>query len=232
MKSFFLRSQFKINFTKKIRKSYLASILASLTLFASCSQYDNDIQNSINSTDNINLEKNSGNINLDSFVEKQLQTSTEIINLLEKENNIDFESLEYVSKDLKPEDLLIILEDANIQKSDVISNLLIQLYNESVNFGINNPDFKNLNQNEIEKMINVEINNQHNKLDGFNPCRDVLDIAKARCGENLLIALAAAALVGIFTGGVGYGFGAATAILIAAKCATDADNDYNACMGY
>lgn len=173
MKSFFLRSQFKINFTKKIRKSYLASILASLTLFASCSQYDNDIQNSINSTDNINLEKNSGNINLDSFVEKQLQTSTEIINLLEKENNIDFESLEYVSKDLKPEDLLIILEDANIQKSDVISNLLIQLYNESVNFGINNPDFKNLNQNEIEKMINVEINNQHNKLDGFNPCRDV-----------------------------------------------------------
>ena len=216
---------------KNFRKSYLAIVLASLTLFTSCSQYDNEVNEIPKSTELANRENN---LNLADYVKKHLQISNDITILLANENNIDIESLQSASDKLKPEEILGMLNDANIQQAEVISELFIQMYYNTLDFTNSNPDLKNLNYSELENMVTVEIDKQ---LDEFysrssGDCRENLDRAKARCGRNMAISLAVAGAVGIFSGGVGYAFGAATAILVAGFCAEDANDDYNDCMGY
>ena len=126
------------------------------------------------------------------------------------------------------------LEDANIQQSDDISKLFIQMNNNNNNFANSNPHLKNLNYSEIENMISVEIDNQ---LDQFQrkasgSCRDSWNTSYERCNRNFLISLAAVGISGFFTLGIGTAIGAGAAILILALCKSDTDEDYMECMGY
>ncbi|WP_452218357.1 hypothetical protein [Lacinutrix undariae] len=219
-----------MNLIKNFRKPYLTIILASLTLFASCSQYENEVEEIPNSTE---LANRINKLNLADYVEKHLQISNDIYILLENENNIDIEFLESAPDKLKLNEILGMLENANVQQSGLISDLFIQMYHNTLDFTNSNPDLKNLNYSEFENMITVEIDKQldenySNRSTG--DCRATLDKAKARCGRNMVISLAVAGGVGIFTGGVGYAFGAGAAILVASLCAEDANNDYKDCM--
>ncbi len=216
-----------MNLIKNFRKPCFAIVLASLTLFASCSQYDNE------AIETPNLAVLTNNLNLANYLERHLQISAEITILLESENNIDTESLQYAKENLKPEEILGMLEDANIQQSDDISKLFIQMNNNN-NFANSNPHLKNLNYSEIENMISVEIDNQ---LDQFQrkasgSCRNSWNTSYERCNRNFLTSLAAVGISGFFTLGIGTAIGAGAAILILALCKSDTDEDYMECMGY
>ena len=132
---------------KNFRKPYFAIVLASLTLFASCNQYDNEAIETQYSAELTN------NLNLAAYLEKHLQISTEIILLLESENNIDIESLQSANENLKPVEILGMLQSANIHQSDDISELFIQMNINNNNFSNSNPKLKSLNYSEIESMM-------------------------------------------------------------------------------
>lgn len=215
-----------MNIINFLRKPYLAMFLASLMLFASCSQYDNEIV------------ETSEPLSLSNFIGQHLQIVTEISILLESESNIDAESLQSISKNLKPEEMLGVLEDANFQQADVISELFLEMYNNNLNFTNSNPNLKNLNNNEIENMVTVEIDKQliqfqrnksSNVQSNKSDCKENMDRGASRCQRNFAISAASAIGVGLFTGGIGYAIGIATAGIIAGLCIDDVNQDYLEC---
>ncbi|WP_299524063.1 hypothetical protein [Winogradskyella sp.] len=182
------------------------------------------------SSNSIDLKKKINDLSLEDYVSKQIQIGAEINTLLLNEENINIQYLESLSVEFELNEVSNILQEANIQKSERISNLLVAMYNNSIDFANNNPDFKNFTSEEIENIIEAEYDKQLEQYNKSNSCIETYDRARYRCGRNLTIAVSVSAVVGIFTGGMGWGIGAMSAFAISALCLDDAMDDYNECM--
>lgn len=209
-----------MNIIKILRKPYLAMFLASLMLFSSCSQYDNEIN------------EESESLNLSNFVEKHLEISTEISKLMINEKRINLSILQQTSHIIKYEQINEMLESVNFEVSNKIALLIQQMHSNSVKFVKSNPQYKNLNKNEIESLITAEIDYLMNKafLKRAGPCKDAFHIAQGRCTRNYAISAGTAAVVGIFTAGFGWLAGAGAALVVFTVCNVNAESDYDDCV--
>lgn len=194
-----------------LRKPYLAIFLASLTLFASCGQYDNELEDTFE------------NIDLQTFVSKHLETSSKILNVLEQEKSIDFNEItEITNTNVSLEELKNKYKSVGVQKYNELSLLVFDLLQNSNNFAKSN---QHLNLSEIDNSITAEIANQLNGefslFNRSNNCQKTYDSSMGRCHRNYAITTAISA-VGMFMGGIAGAVGVLVAALALAECESSA----------
>jgi len=202
---------------KKLRKPYVSGIMTLLLLFASCTQFESDIEETENS------------ISLEEFVEKHIELSSSMLILLE-ENKKNILSLQKLEDNLTYEQLEQVLRDTNIKEAQTITELAKEIRNNGVNFS-KNMEYHNLNKSELEFKVTNEIYKQLNKLypkDG--PCEDQYRSAQGACTLQYTIATGAAVIAGTATLGLGWLIGAGGALLNYTICMVRADAALEDCL--
>jgi len=202
-----------------------------LILFVSCNQFDNGIIDK-----GINAEKTFA---IEKYVEKQIELSTKLFKLIEKENINDLYLLDNV-KDYDYKDLKNVLKDANIKEYNAISNLLKDIDNTNLNFIENNLDFKKYEKIYLENLIVTEIDNQLDNITeshylknmNMNPCQQARHTGILRCLRNFTIGVAASATSGFFTFGIGAAIGAIATLGMFTLCMSDVHSDYDICVNH
>lgn len=209
---------------KIIKKSSLSFFFISLILLTSCNQYDNEF----------NPE-----YNLTNYVEKHINLSFELFDILKKEENINLKELEVSLKNKSKEEVHQILKKANFIHHEIIMDLLEKIENNSFLFAKNNQylnkykvvDIESLIQQEIIRQLAIFKNNSNMdyKLQK-GPCEDAYNTSGDNCNENFAISAAAVGVSGFFSLGIGTLVGGMAAFMLYVKCTSDANHAYYDCL--
>lgn len=203
---------------KQFRKPYLAILLAFLTLFASCSQYDNESEDTYE------------NIDLSTFVSKHIENSSKIIDLIQQENNVEFNDImEITNSNVSLEELETKYKALGVKEFNKIAHLTIDLLQNSNNFVKTNSD---IDASEIENLIITEIDNQlTNSVSSFknSNCEKAYQDSMNRCHRNYIITTAISA-AGMFLGGIAGAVGVLAAAVGLAECERAANDARNECL--
>ncbi len=207
---------------KFLRKPYLSAILVSLIFFASCSQYGSDVE----------VEEVNEFMSLTSYAERHIEITDRLYKILENERNIDINVLlseieideSKVSETLAKANFTEFNEISKIfDKLNLIGNVLVE----------SNPYLKNIDENEIERIISKEIDKQVYLDDSnhelFHSCDRAYEQARDGCGDNYAISLAVVAISGAVSFGVGTAIGAVGATGVLVYCLERARGHYNDC---
>lgn len=210
---------------KKLR---IASFIMSfLVLFVSCNRFDNEL------TDNqLNLNKTSV---IKQYVEKQIELSKKLFELIEKENITNLNSLNDV-KDYDYKNLKKTLKNVNIKEFNAISDLLKEIDDTNLNFIENNLDLKKYDKTFLDNLLITEIDkqlediNDNQYLRRMGPCEQARHTSFLRCSRNFTIGVAASATSGLLSFGIGALIGATSTLILFTLCMTDAHSDYDNCV--
>ncbi|KAB8151443.1 hypothetical protein EZY14_018150 [Kordia sp. TARA_039_SRF] len=203
---------------KKLRKPYVSCILVLLLFFTSCSQFESDIEEVENS------------LSLKEFVEKHIELSSNMLNLLENRDLENITSLNILEDNLTYEQLQKILHDANIEKANSIIELAKEMRSNGINF-MNSVEYKSLNKSKLESEIINEIYEQLNEsYPKSGPCEDKYRKAQGACTLQYTIATGASVVAGSFTLGFGWLVGAGGALINYTICMVRADNALEDCL--
>lgn len=215
-----------MNIISKLRKPKLSIFLSALILFVSC-----DVQQ----IDNLNEDKS--NITLEEYASKHITLTNALSNLLLLEKNIDLEILENsadVFEDNKA--LRALLNEANIVNIDSIEDNILAIQNNTNNY-LRSSSNNSISQIEYVKIIANEIDTQLESKyeDGIffakSSCMSRFRTAVSRCERNWYIGVAALGVSAFFTLGIGSIVGAAVVGGQLLLCHSDAQSDYDNCMG-
>lgn len=231
---------------KKLRKPFVALCFATLTLFASCSQYDNEIEQTVIETSNVvksmkeSIKSNA--FSLWDFADKHIEISKEIATILKKDKNLNLEVLDEAintSKVESYEEFDTVLKLNNIKESSTIIRLMKEMEANNDKFLKSNPDIVRLNQNELGELIGNEI---YSKVDGssqnnpnggstLGPCEDEYDSDMNSCHFNLALSAGASVALAIISGGIGGVYSGTMAMVIWTGCIGEAWDDMENCLG-
>jgi len=154
-----------MNIINILRKPYLAMFLASLMLFASCSQYENNTQ-AFDDT-SLNIAKNQLNgFNLNSAKSSNIVNNHQIMDYMQEQNNVSIEfpeSLYELNDKTTDEKISIALQSGVLNQDDlvIIQNLEISLRNDNFENVISNFENEIINLNfstEKFEIYNIFVN--------------------------------------------------------------------------
>jgi hypothetical protein len=190
----------------KFRKPYVTCIFALVLLFTSCSQYENQNEEVIDSS--LSAKETSS---LANYVEEHIKMASKLYELIEYETDINVELLKDSTKNIDFDQLDSVLENANFIEFRKIAGLLKKINANNSQFIESNPDFdiqklESIIINELDKMLVTKSSQTES-----DSCLDRYKVAKGRCFRNLTIALTIAGGAAFFTAGLGGAFGAAPA---------------------
>lgn len=220
-----------MNILKTIRSPFFSMVLASLMLVVSCSQYDNNIEDSSLSEKNLEKQMKIGTPRgLSNYVSKSIDIGMELTDLLKNEQNFDL-SIEGLTTLIEtPEVLEELLNTAGIEQFNETTRLITEFNENSIDFAQKNPYLDNHQKEEIEKILEDEVNNQLAKiLISGDPCAEAFHAAHDVCLENLIISGGAVIISGFFTLGIGTFIGGGVAGIQFLRCSNQADQDYYDC---
>ncbi|TXD46675.1 hypothetical protein [Polaribacter sp. IC073] len=130
-----------MNVLKTLRKPYFAMFLASLMLFASCSQ-DNISEDLVTQT-------------LEEYFAKHIELTSKMAEL---KNSVDYDVIDKLTKlqnkSEKTSDLKLSLKNENIEIPDEIFDLQLKII-ENTRILYNNPKYNSLNQEDFLSIIKV-----------------------------------------------------------------------------
>ncbi|NMH89114.1 hypothetical protein [Flavivirga algicola] len=220
-------------FYKIIKKTYFSLFLATLLLFTSCTQYANDIDENITITSQI-----TEHLSLEDYVNNHINLTSKLFDIINNEKNVSQDILRESKRYSTSKENIKTLKEAGFKETEIISDLLIKISNNTSKFIQNNPTLTKFSENEIEDTLTIEIDKQlkFNKLAKLaeskyskSDCQSRFETAKGRCKTNFAIGIAGLAISGFFSFGLGTVVGAGFVSGLAVKCSNDALADYNAC---
>ena len=221
---------------KKLVLSVILLLFMFLLTFNSCSK------------DNINEHKQVENLeeNIKKFAKTHVSISKEILNLLDKENELNFDNFPYAKLDAShnEEEFKLALAKTGMVRYEEMYNLLIRLNQNSKEFIVNNKHFTLLKPEKRNPIITdaIKLAIIDNPLKFTPPpinntaltakmsCRDKYLEDREDCAEDSLINW------GILASGCWFGTPAACAaggvgvLAIAAVCSNRAKRDYAECL--
>jgi len=207
---------------KYFRKPIHSLILALLIIFSNCSKPNN--------VEEIDISA------IEDYVHKHIAITDKMIEIINKDDKSNIEMLSK-SPDVfnSIDEFKQFLEKANFSKSSEITNLYVELEENTSNYA---KIFENFNKEDIINVVNIEINRQFDNKNlevikltsaGRDVCGDNFIRARGRCSRNYAIGAAAVTVSGFFTLGVGTVVGLAAVIAAGALCYNDASDDFAAC---
>ncbi len=209
-----------MNILKNFRKPYLALFLSSLMIFVSCNHDDILFRNS----------SNKNNLTLELYVSRHIEISNELLNLIDKEKNINYEILINETNEISKNEFVNLLQNANIKNHQRISELFFQLKNLSEEFVNENVSIRNMDIDEFEILFVTELDNQtSDNFARFGDCEDDYETAENRCERNWVISMGLAFVGGVLTGGAAW-LATAGATGLFVVCLEEAAADYEDCL--
>lgn len=212
-----------MNIIKFLRKPYLAIILASLTLFASCTQ-DTLLEGSEIQTQT-----------LEEYLIKHIELTSKTVELKNSVNYNDIDKLiNLQNKSIETSDLKLILKNENIEIPDEIFELQLKFI-ENTRILHNNPKYNSLNQEEFLTLITNEIKSQFDNASTFskksNDCDSEFDEANEDCLIDFAASAATVGVVGLFTSfGIGSLIGGGIALIRFGECNESAQDALADCQ--
>ena len=204
-----------MNIIKIARKPYLAVVFASVMLFASCSQYDHEINESVEP------------LSVTKYVEKHIELTSELINIVNTDKELVIEALSNVINNTRIDEIEMIFENANFNESKSISKLIKEIQDNTFHFVESNPEMKTNGQDYIVNLISHEIEEQKSNYATEmrqGSCDDKYGSDIDICKENYYFSLAVIAVTAVVS------FGIATISL--ANCMDRAFHTYDDCLNY
>lgn len=173
--------------------------------------------------------------NLRVSVENHILITNEILALLQKETNANFDNFPFaeLSSSENGEVLKTALANAGVVKNEEITELLIKLGQNGIDFNINNKDFAILSPATKQLLITNAVNNSipipDDNTTMSRTCGQQYTIDKKRCNRNCNIGGFGA--FAAFLGGPWAGGAACLAVIAQTNfCLEDAMEDYVDCM--
>lgn len=166
------------------------------------------------------------------FVEKNINLSNQIIELLNRESNLNFSNFPQDINNI--EQLRTAFVNSGVTKIDDLLNLLTIRNETATEFINNNKDFNSLKQITKDRIINDAFNSiyvsDNNEASRSRSCYQQWLVQAGRCNRNFAIAGTGAVIAAGLTGGVGGLIGGGIACSVLWFCKSDALDDYNDCM--
>lgn len=210
---------------KNFRKPKVSILFAFLIFGYSCS----------NTSENTESIKNE---NLTLVIEKHISLTKEVLEIISKEQDVDFEKLSKIPDYFKTKkELKEYLKNSNFKNYEKLSILFDKVSNNLNGYllsikNINNyteDDLKTIITNEIKKQTSLD-NKKNIDFSRKIDCKGAFKKSQENCGDNYAISVGVVVVSGFVSFGWGTVIGYVAANGIYLKCLKDAESAYNNCL--
>lgn len=209
-----------MNILNYLRKPYTSFFLTFIILLVSCSKYE----------DNTNLEEA---LSLTEYAEKHISLTTQLVNYIDSDREAIISVLGTLNDKTSFNELEQILINTSIKDANNIAELMTEIQENTFQFIDSNPEIKNMQQDEIIRIISDELILQNNDLNinsRSNSCQSAYEAAGDVCEDNYIFSLAVVGVSAFFTFGIGTAIGTVGATIALANCLDNAFHTFIDCQ--